>query len=232
MSILSGWVTRPRKRTATLLGLLATLGAVLIWAYALIIRPWHLRWGASDEEVSKPLLGDVAIPEKEFDPAFGSTRAITVYAPVDVVVEEAWSWLERMPGPERRGFYKYEWLEDLSGIPELHDAERRHPEWHHRVTAHAIWLFPATGIEVGRVKPDYAVLWEAWGTFAVEPIDEKSARVILRSRVMRPRPGLYYRVFYHPLFGELFHFLVERRMLKGLKERIERAQTRITTELS
>jgi len=201
------------------------LGAVLPWVYAFVIRPWHLRWGVTDEEASKPLLGDAAIPEKEFDPAFGSTRAITVYAPVEVVVEEAWSWLEQMPGQDRRGFYKYEWAKDLSGFPEeLHEAERSHPEWQHRVTAQAVWLFPATGLKVAAFEPENAVVWEAWGTFAVEPIDEKSTRVILRSRVMRPRRGLYYRLFYHPLVGEFPHFFIERRMLKGLKERAERAQ--------
>ncbi len=226
------WIIRPWKRTAGLLRLLAILGTVLFWAYAFVVRPWHLRWGATDEEASKLLLGDAAIPEKEFDPAFGSTRAITVYAPVEVVVKEAWSWLEQMPGPDRRGFYKYEWLKDLSGFPELHNAERRHPEWQHRVTAQAVWLFPATGVKVAAFEPDRTVIWEAWGTFAVEPIDEKSTRVILRSRVMRPRGGLYYRLFYHPLLGELPHFLVERRMLKALKEGAERAQASRTAEPS
>jgi hypothetical protein len=226
----TNWIIRPWKRTASLLRLLAILGVVLSGAYAFVVRPWHLRWGASDEELGKPLLGDAILPEKEFDPAFRSTRAITVYAPVEVVVEEAWSWLEQMPGPDRRGFYKYEWLKDLSGVPELRNAERRHPEWQHRVTAQTIWLFPATGVKVAAFEPGRAIMLEGWGTFAVEPMGENSTRVILRSRVMRRAGGLYYRLFYHPLVAEFPHFLIERRMLKGIKERAEQAQASRTAE--
>jgi hypothetical protein len=51
----------------------------------------------------------------------------------------------------------------------------------------------------------------------VEPIDEKSTRVILRTRVPR-EAKLYY------LLGiEIPHFVMEQRMLKGIKEQAERA---------
>lgn len=225
-SVASGWVIRQWKRTASLLQLLAILGAVLPWAYAFIIRPWHLRWGATDEEVSKPLLGDELVP----DPAFESTRAITVHAPVEKVVEEVWSWLALI-GQDRGGLYSYGWLKELSGTP-IRDVERSHPEWQHRVVGETIRLFPATGLKVMAFEPGRATVLEGWGTFAVEPIDEKSTRVILRSRALRGLSGLYYRLFYHPLVGEFPHFLIERGMLKGIKERVERAQAPRTAEPS
>lgn len=32
-------------------------GAAALSAYLLVLRPWHLRWGLSDEEVSRCLQG-------------------------------------------------------------------------------------------------------------------------------------------------------------------------------
>jgi hypothetical protein len=41
---------------------LAIAGAGAVAAYALGIRPWHLRWGATDEEVNQHLIGDELAP--------------------------------------------------------------------------------------------------------------------------------------------------------------------------
>jgi hypothetical protein len=220
------WVIRLRRHTAGLLRLLAILGVVLSVAYAFVVRPWHLRWGATDEELSKPLLGDKLVP----DPALESTRAITVYAPEGAVVKEVWSLLEQIR-EDRGGFYNYEWLKNLSGTP-IEDVERSHPEWQHRAIGETLRLFPATELKIAAFEPGRAIMLEGWGTFAVEPIGENSTRVILRSRVMRGASGLYYRLFYHPLVAEFPHFLIERRMLKGIKERAEQAQASRTAELS
>jgi hypothetical protein len=217
MSVARGRLARPRKRGGILLRLLALLGIILPGAYALVVRPWHLRWGATDEEATKPLLGDNLVPE----PALESTRAITVFAPVEVVVEVVWSWLERV-GEGRGRLYRYEWLRDLSGT-EIRDVERTHPDWQHRVVGENLRLFPATGLKVAGFEPGRMIVLEAWGTFAVEPIDDRSTRVILRSRVMRRAGGLYYRLFYHPLLGEFPQYLIERRMLREIKQRVERA---------
>src|SRR5829696_1974175 len=88
LGVASGWIMRPKKRIARLLRPLALLGAILPWAYAFAIRPWHLRWGATDEELGKPLPGDELVP----DPVIESTRAITLNAPV----EQVWSWLAQI----------------------------------------------------------------------------------------------------------------------------------------
>lgn len=209
---------RPQTRTASPLRLLAILGVVLSGAYAFFIRPWHLRWGATDEELSKPLLGDKLVP----DPVLESTRAITVHAPVEEVVEEVWSWLEQI-GEDRGGYYNYEWLKDVSGTA-ISDVERSHPEWQHRVIGETLRLFPAAELKVAAFEPGRAIILEGWGTFSVEPLDDNSARVILRSRAMGRAGGLYYRLFYHPLVAEFPHFLIERWMLKGIKKRAEQAQ--------
>ena len=220
----TNWIIRPGKRTASLLRLLAILGAMLPWAYAFVVRPWHLRWGATDEEIGKPLLGDKLVP----DPVLESTRAITVHAPVEDVVGGVWSWLDRIT-QARGAFYSYWWVKDLSGSP-VRDVERSHPEWQHRVVGETIRLFPAKGLKLASFEPGKAIVLEAWATFAVEPLDEKRTRVILRSRVMPGSGGLYYRLFYHPLVVEFPHFLIERRILKWVKERTEQARAPRTAE--
>lgn len=49
---------------------------VLILGY-LAIRPWHLRWGATNEEVSRAMPGDLE--------HIGWTRAITIGAPPEQI---------------------------------------------------------------------------------------------------------------------------------------------------
>jgi hypothetical protein len=39
-------------------GLLTAMGVGGLAAYALILRPWHLRWGTTQEEARRPMPGD------------------------------------------------------------------------------------------------------------------------------------------------------------------------------
>lgn len=75
---------------------LVTLGTALSVISPLVIRPWMLRWGATDEEARMPLPGDELVP----NPAIESTRAVTIQAPLDAV----WPWLAQT-GQDRGGFY-------------------------------------------------------------------------------------------------------------------------------
>jgi hypothetical protein len=213
LAVASGWPLRPREGLlARLLRPLAILGALLPWAYAFFIRPWHLRWGATDEELSKPLPGDELVPH----PGIESTRAITVNAPV----EQVWPWLAQI-GQDRGGFYSYEWLENLAGC-RMRNADRIHPEWQHREVGQTVYLHPATGMKVATFEEGRTIVLEGWGAFVVEPIDEKSTRVILRTRV--PREAM----LYYLLGIEIPHFVMEQRMLKGIKEQAERAARQTT----
>jgi glycolate oxidase len=51
-----------RSRAARLLRPIAAVGVLAPWVYLLVVRPWHLRWGAADEEVRKRLPGDDLVP--------------------------------------------------------------------------------------------------------------------------------------------------------------------------
>jgi hypothetical protein len=80
--------------------------AAVAASYAFLIRPWHLHWGATDEEVKEPLPGDEVVSH----PRLEATHAITIDAPAS----DIWPWLVQM-GQNRGGFYSYTWLENLVG---------------------------------------------------------------------------------------------------------------------
>jgi len=60
-------------------GFVTTLaGATAAVGYLRYVRPWQLTWGATPDEVSRPLPGDELVTR----PTFDATRAITIHAPV------------------------------------------------------------------------------------------------------------------------------------------------------
>jgi hypothetical protein len=59
-----------------------------------------MRWGATDEEVHKPLLGDEIGPH----PTVATTHALTLHASAS----EVWPWLVQM------GYYRAGWYTDPS----------------------------------------------------------------------------------------------------------------------
>ena len=87
-AVATGRAFRPRAGAGRLVRPLALLGAALPWAYFLAIRPWHRRWGATEEEAGMPLPGDDLVPE----PGYQHTRAVTIRAPAEAV----WPWLAQI----------------------------------------------------------------------------------------------------------------------------------------
>ena len=69
-------------------------GASALTAYWYIIRPWMLRWGATQEELERVLPGDDLVPQ----PRMVSTHAVTIHAPA----KEVWPWLVQI-GYKRAG---------------------------------------------------------------------------------------------------------------------------------
>lgn len=192
------------------------MAAMGTMAYARLVRPWHLRWGATDAEVREALPGDKLVPE----PQIQSTRAITIDAPVDAV----WPWLVQI-GQNRAGFYSYTWLENLF-FTRMRNAEQLVPEWQHMEVGDMVWLHPRVALEVRLVEPGRAlVLGDTWGLY-LRPIDAGRTRLIVRGRGQMVNPDLgpvgnflFWRLLFEPA-----HFVMERGMMRGLKKRAERAQ--------
>ena len=202
-----------RQRNLMIGAAVAAAGAVT--AYVCGIRPWHLRWGATDEELDAPLIGDELVPR----PKLKATHAITINAPA----ADVWPWLVQM-GQNRGGFYSYTCLENLVGC-HMRNADEIVPEWQNLKVGDKVWLHPkAPPVEVAAIEPKRAIVLKPWGAFVLHPIDEKTTRMIIRSQGDY-EPGLnnavlnfvLWRVFYEPA-----HFIMERKRLLGIKARAEK----------
>lgn len=190
----------------------ACAAAVMVAAaWTFIGRRMANSWGATDDEVARLLPGD----ELSGRATFTATRAISIAADRDHV----WPWIAQI-GQGRGGFYSYTILENLLGC-EMENADRIHPEWQAVVPGDEIRMHPkAPPLEVLDVRPNELLLLGEPDTFtwalALESLPHGSTRLIVRSRGTfgLPRP-----------FGWLLepaHFVMERRMLLGVRERAER----------
>jgi len=192
----------------------ALASGALAAAYAFVIRPYHLRWGATDGEVEMTLPCDELVPQ----PKLNATHAITINAPA----AQIWPWLVQI-GQDRGGFYSYTWLENLVGC-HMRNAERIVPEWQQLEVGDEVWLHPkAPPLRVLVIEPQRYIALEKCWTFYLDPIDEHRTRLIIRGR------GDYYPDFknalinfiYFRLLFEPAHFIMERKMMLGIKERAE-----------
>jgi hypothetical protein len=183
----------------------AAAGVAGVAGYVVVVRPWLRNWGSTPAERVMALPGDETVE----DPGFQTTRAVTVDAPV----ERVWPWLAQI-GQDRGGFYSYAWLENLAGC-RLRNADRIHPEWQHREVGETVLLHPASGLKLARFDPDRALAFEAGWYFAVKAMDGRT-RLIARGRVPRGLGSLVYAALL-----EIPHFIMERKMLLGIKERAE-----------
>jgi hypothetical protein len=222
------------KSSIPLIGILIT-GLVTITAtiaaYILVLRPRHLRWGATDEEVDHMLPGDELVP----NPRLKATHAITVQAPPNKV----WPWLVQL-GQGRGGFYSYDWIENAMGL-DIHTADRILPEHQTLEVGDVIPLAAdGFGVTVAMVEPERALVLHgdtrqpgpgeapvlkpgdhfavSWGFYLFERPDGATRFVERWQADWNPAPhnNVLYRVFLEP--GA---FIMERKMLLGIKERAE-----------
>ncbi len=199
-------------------------------AYAFGVRPWLTRWGATDEEVTMRLPGDDYVPQ----PRSQVTRAVAINAPPSAI----WPWLVQM-GQERGGLYSYDWLENLLGC-DLHSADRIVPEWQRLALGDEVWLVRRDFVAplryvVARIEPERALVLRTPGdpaenmaqgfpdgswAFVLKPTGPATTRLSVRSR-SDYRPDMAGLLFNGPGL-EPFHFIMERKMLLGIKARAER----------
>ena len=200
---------RPLVRAAAVAGAgLAAYTGVLAAA-----RPWHRRWGAIDDEIAQSLPGD-ALSD---GPALAN-HAITIDAPV----EKVWPWLVQI-GQDRAGFYSYSWLENLFRA-DIHNADEIVPEWqtieeggHVRLASKDVYG-DGPLLRVSHVRPGRSFVLEGWGEFVLRPVDKHSTRLLIRTHRSKQSPLMKALSFF---LIEPAHFVMERRMLLGIKERAE-----------
>jgi hypothetical protein len=197
-------VSKLRNRTFRALAFLAAL-------HPLVRRP-ILTWGATSEEATSPLPGDELLERADGV----STRAITINTPAASV----WPWLAQMGPSPRGGAYTYDWIENLLGL-DMHSVDRVLPEFQHPDVGDTIGL-GANRMRLELVQPLRVLAWRSedgnwvW-TFVLEEHDG-TTRLISRNRLRVPTLGA--RIAMLPM--EPGSLLMERKMLRGIKERAER----------
>jgi len=218
-------------RTTLLVGTGTAAAGVGVWA---AVRPRTLAWGASCDEVVRPLPGDDLVA----NPLYVTTRAITVRAPAAAV----WPWLVQL-GQNRGGFYTYDVVENLMGL-DIHSADSIHPEWQDlRAGEDYVTLDPDESMKmtIAVLEPGRAFVirsgapgeppqtpgnffkgeMEFCWAFVLAPVDERTTRLIIRCRAAWA-DTLTARLA-KPILLEPVHFVMEERMLRGIRERAERA---------
>jgi hypothetical protein len=220
----------PRSRAGMLL---ETLPAVPVWIAAPFVRPWHMRWGATTDEVAGEMPGDEVVRR----PQFSATRAITIDAPPAAV----WPWIIQL-GYRRGGFYTYDLL-DNAGEP---SAERIVEEYQDLKVGDAIPMFHemnglAIAYDVASMDPPTSMLWvhrphsgEAPdSTWSWRLLKQPGGRTRLVTRMKQDyrwhTPRLAAFNLWLMEFGD---FAMERKMLTGIKRRAEGAASSSTTQVA
>lgn len=203
------------------------LGAMAVGVCLLaapVVRLWYNRHGASKSERKKKLVGDELVSH----PRLSYTRAMSIKAPAKAI----WPWLLQL-GQGRGGLYSYDGLENLVGC-DIHSADCILPQYQHLQPGDCIDFGPADKKFPGQVvvdlEPDRYLLLcgmdphtrkadkSATWVFVLDEQADGSTRLIVRAR-NGYTAGLANHLIWHLV--EPVAFVMERRMLRGIKRRVE-----------
>jgi hypothetical protein len=200
------------SRTARIAVGAAAAGAGLLAAYWKIVRPWAMRWGATEEEATRPLPGDEVVTKADYV----ATRAITIDAPP----QDVWPWLVQI-GSGRAGWYTYDRI-DNAGVPSVTEIL---PELQQLQVGDLIPMVAGKdiGVRVKELEPDRRMLWwDEQGEYSwewlLEPADGRT-RLLNRLRVTK-HP--WTRKMLYELVAANGDIVMQRKLLRGIKQRAER----------
>lgn len=164
-----------KERTRRVFGTLGIFLLVFILGY-LAIRPFHLRWGATAEDLAAVMPGDLKGPRW--------TRAVTIAG----TPEQVWPWLVQW-GQGRGGWYSYDWLENLFGL-NIHTARQILPEYQDLAVGDPICM--GEGFCVSEIHVLEPYRWLGWQSlaedgapmwtfvFGLVPVDAGRTRLVMR----------------------------------------------------
>lgn len=188
------------------------VGAACGALYLARLRRPVLTWGATEAEADSRLPGDELLEDADGV----ATRAIEIGAPASAV----WPWIAQMGPAPRGGAYTYDWVENLLGL-DMHSADTVLPRFQHPEVGDTIG-YGTNRMRLERVEPERVLAWRSqdgnwvW-TFVLDQTDG-TTRLISRNRFRLPR--LIDRIGMVPM--EPASFVMERKMLLGIKQRAER----------
>jgi hypothetical protein len=225
--VVAGKARRPLRLRHLVRPAAFVLGALV--AYRRWGRAWVASWGSTALERKAPLPGDQIVKVAQRS----STRAVTIDAPV----EHVWPWLVQL-GQGRGGLYSYDWLENLVGC-DIHSSDQVIPELQDLAPGDEIRLvrpdYPVDlSFEVAEVEPEHALVLKTPGehltvvgsgfpyaswAFVLRPQGPSSTRLLVRWRSDFKDTAA--SRMWNGWGVELPHFVMERKMLLGIKERAE-----------
>ncbi len=197
----------------TTLIIITVISTLLIGLYLLVLRPWHLRWGATDNDLALNLPADSLVT----NPDFNATRGITINS----TPEEIWKWIIQI-GSRRAGWYSIDWM-DNAGIKSSYEIL---PEFQKIEIGQFIPFTPdqKNGMWVKEFKVNEYILWvdkdgRATWLWYLYPVAEKQSRLLTRLRTKYVWKGFW--IIYYLLydFGDI---VMMSKCLKGIKKRAEK----------
>ncbi|MBI4819742.1 MAG: hypothetical protein HY791_25940 [Deltaproteobacteria bacterium] len=211
------------------------LGGAAVAAFALLtpfMKNARSHYGLSEALALRRYPGD----DRILEPRWGWTHAIEIEASA----ERVWPWVAQI-GADRAGFYSYQWLENLAGCGVV-NAETIHPDWAVR-RGSTLSLHPkapplpvvevvdgtyflAHGAADQRAKAAKRPWSEVTWLLLVEPIEGDRCRFVSRFRA-NSSDDLPTRLAMGPGLVEPVGFAMDRRMLLGVKQRVEATHQRL-----
>jgi hypothetical protein len=186
---------------------------ILVVAYLLVIRPWHLKWGATKEDLMLELPGDSIVHK----PDFNATRGITIHSSLEVI----WQWIIQI-GSKRAGWYSIDWM-DNAGIK---SSDKILPEFQKIEVGQFIPFTPdqKNGMWVKEFKENEYILWvdkegNATWLWYLYPLDETRSGLVTRLRTKYNWKGIW--IIYYVLY-DMGDIIMMSKCMKGIKERAEK----------
>jgi hypothetical protein len=194
-------------------GISVGLGAlfVVLALYFRVIKPWHLRWGTTDEEATMTMPGDDLIPD-----AAEATHAIAI----DATPQDVWPWLVQI-GYGRAGWYSYDWI-DNDFKP---SADRIVPEYQSLEVGDKILMMPTMGFVVESIDPGkslVSLLEDGSTSWCLGLYSDGDGGTRLVSR-WRPKFEMTPATVVMQALAEPGTFIMEQKMLRTIRNRVESA---------
>lgn len=208
-----GWGRPLVARGFAVLSMLLLIGT----GYLGIFRPYQLHWGATPAEIERPMPGD----ELNLNPSFLATRAITIEgSPTDV-----WPWLLQM-GYGRAGYYGYDLLENVGSPEGPRSADEILPRFQNFVVGDEVPISAVVSMTFHAIEPNRYLIWLGGDapnpgafTWAVYPLDDGRTRLVSRIRWSYHPNSV--GIFALELFTEFADHIAVRKILQGIKQRVE-----------
>jgi hypothetical protein len=181
-----------------------TIAALVVGVYMLLVGPWQRRWGATDDEVRRPMPGDELLRPD----APSTTRAIAI----DAIPRDVFPWLLQI-GYGRGGWYSYDWI-DNDG---KRSVDRIDPALQGLAVGDRIPMLPGLGPVVREIEPGHHILSggdaDTW-CLLVQPTPDGRSRLVSRWRQDWPKN---IGTFVWTLASDPGAFVMERKMLRTIR---------------